>query len=269
MDLIVRYWDSTSDEVATRYLTSTFHGHTRSTDLLNAFVSGISGLGLKCDKIIQISMDGPNVNFAFLKDYETSLNVDNNSNTLIDIGSCSLHIFHGAYKYAHKKTGWKLNNFLQVAYNLFKNFPSRRADYIHFSNSSVFPKKMCSIRWVENGSVIKFAIEVISHIKKFIEGVKKAPPQSNNFTQICAILKDDFLVAKLQFMLTITTVLEPFLRFFQSNKPLLPFLYTDLMSMLKSIMKRFIISSVLDSATTSSELMQVDVKNKDNYIALH
>lgn len=269
MDLIVRYWDSNTDEVATRYLTSTFLGHARATDLLNAFVSGITGLGLRCDRIIQISMDGPNVNYSFLKDFENSMNVDESSNKLIDIGSCSLHIVHGAYKYAHNKSEWKLHIFLRTAYNLFKNFPSRRADYSHFSKSSVFPQKMCAIRWVENGSVIKRAIEVIPNIKKYVEGVKNAPPQSNNFLQIGPFLKDEFLLAKLQFMLTVSTELEPFLRFFQSNKPLLPFLYAQLMSMLKSIMKRFIIPGVLNSATNSYELMHIDVKDKKNYIALH
>lgn len=269
MDLIVRYWDSIKDEVATRYLTSTFLGHARARDLLEAFKSSITDLGLRCDRIIQISMDGPNVNLAFLKDFESSLNIDNTSNSLIDIGTCSLHIVHGAYKYAHKKTNWQINIFLRVAYNLFKNFPCRRADYTYFSKSSVFPKKMCSIRWVENAEVIKRAIEVIPNLKQYVEGVKKAAPDSNNFTQVIKFIDDAFLLAKLQFMLTVTTELEPFLRFFQCNKPLLPFLYADLMSMLKNIMKRFIISKVIDSAKSGSVLIEIDLKEKTNYIPIH
>lgn len=127
---------------------------------------------------------------------------------------------------------------------------------------------MCSIRWVENSIVINCAIDVIPHIKKYIDGVKNKPPQSKNFTQVSEFLKDDFLLAKLHFMLTVTTELEPFLRMFQSNKPLLPFLYMELMTMLKNIMKRFIIANVMDLATTDTELMQVDLREKDNYIAI-
>lgn len=270
MDLVVRYWDCKSDEVATRYLTSNFLGHACASDLLKAFMSAITDLGLRCERIIQISMDGPNVNFAFLKDFEKTMNVAHNGyNNLIDIGSCSLHIIHGAYKYAHNKTTCKLNNFLRSAYYLFKDFPSRRADYTRFSESSKFPKKMGSIRWVENSSVINCAIDVIPHIKIYIDGVKNKPPQSKNFAQVSEFVKDDFLLAKLHFMLTVTTELEPFLRMFQSNKPLLPFLYTELMTMLKNIMKRFIIAKVMDLATTNTELMKVDVKEKENYIAIN
>lgn len=84
MDLVVRYWDCESDEVATRYLTSAFLGHACASDLLKAFMSAITGLGLRCERNIQISMDGPNVNFAFLKDFEQTMNAaDDGSNKLM------------------------------------------------------------------------------------------------------------------------------------------------------------------------------------------
>lgn len=129
---------------------------------------------------------------------------------------------------------------------------------------------MCAIRWVENSSVINSAIDFIPHIKKYIDGVKNKPlQQSKSFVQVSDFVKHDILLAKLHFMLTVTTELEPFLRMFQSNKPLLPFLYMELMNMLKNIMQRFIIGKVMDLAITNTELMQVDIRNKENYIAIN
>lgn len=112
---------------------SVFLGHPCASDFLNAFMSAITGLGLRCERIIQISMDGPNVKLAFLKDFENTLNAAHyGSNNLIDIGSCSLHIFHGAYKYAHNKTTWKLNSILRSAYYLFKDSVSTCGLYTFF-----------------------------------------------------------------------------------------------------------------------------------------
>lgn len=60
MDINVRFWDMKKEEVVTRYLTSRFLGRSRAMDLLQAFKEGIENLQEK--KLLQISMDGPNVN---------------------------------------------------------------------------------------------------------------------------------------------------------------------------------------------------------------
>lgn len=111
MDIIVRYWDERLNQVSTRYLTSAYLGHACTEDLLKAFMSGITELRLQWNRITQISMDDPNVNFAFLKNFQhTMTEIDEDESKIIGIGSCSLHIVHGAYKYAHRKSDWKLND---------------------------------------------------------------------------------------------------------------------------------------------------------------
>lgn len=64
MDISIRFWDDQCDKVTTRYWTSAFLGHLTANDLLQAFIDCIPN-DLRC-KIIQISMDGPNVNWKFL-----------------------------------------------------------------------------------------------------------------------------------------------------------------------------------------------------------
>ena len=58
MDFLVRYFHK--DKVTCRYITSGFRGHTRAEDLKMKFEEGIIELEKK--KMLQISMDGPNVN---------------------------------------------------------------------------------------------------------------------------------------------------------------------------------------------------------------
>lgn len=167
MDVVVRFWNDATNEVATRYLTSAFLQHATSEDLLNAFTSALGQQNLNMKKMIQISMDGPNVNLKFLRELKAYLKSDTESDDveLFDIGSCSLHVVQGAYKTAHNTCGWTVHLFLRSLYYLFKDFPSRRCDYTSASKSSLFPLRFCSIRWVENSSVIKRALEIIPFVK--------------------------------------------------------------------------------------------------------
>ncbi|KAJ8677480.1 hypothetical protein QAD02_013267 [Eretmocerus hayati] len=66
MDLLVRY--CFSNPVETRYLSSTFLGHSTARDLLVAFINVFKELGINLGKILQIEPDSLNVIKEFLKD---------------------------------------------------------------------------------------------------------------------------------------------------------------------------------------------------------
>lgn len=89
MDVNVRYWDSECSEVKCRYLTSVFLGRSTANDLLLAFKEAVQFLNQK--KILQISMDGPNVNHRFLKDLKDCLKTELEDKEILDLGSCGLH----------------------------------------------------------------------------------------------------------------------------------------------------------------------------------
>ena len=102
---------------------------------------------LDLGRMIQLSMDGPNVNLSI---YETvsSIREERDLPALIKIGSCSLHIFHGAFQFGCTKTNWKIKELLKNLHSLFFNAPSRRSDYIAQTKSSKFPKNFCPHRWI-------------------------------------------------------------------------------------------------------------------------
>lgn len=60
MDLVIRFWEN--NEAQTRYLTSVFLGHATAENLLTSFKSAQKNNGLELNNMIQVSMDGPNVN---------------------------------------------------------------------------------------------------------------------------------------------------------------------------------------------------------------
>ncbi len=182
------------------------------------------------------------MNWKFVKDLGDFLKNDDDPNDpmLMDIGTCSLHIAHGAFKTAHNKCEWTVHKFLRSAYFLFKDFPSRRAQYKASTGSSVFPRKFCAICWVENAAVCERAIAILPSISAYIQGVAKSPQASENFKMIVGFLKDKLLAAKLGFLQSVALQLEEYLVVYQSNSPLLPFLYGDLCSLIRNLLARFL-----------------------------
>jgi hypothetical protein len=55
-------------------------------------------------------MDGPNVNWKFVDMFSCQL-IDEGNGTFLNIGSCGLHIIHGAFKQGSNSTSWELERF--------------------------------------------------------------------------------------------------------------------------------------------------------------
>ena len=169
MDLVIRFWNHSTMKVSTRYLTSVFLGHATAQDLLAKFKSG---LGSDLPKIIQVSMDGPAVNWKFLDEVCSDPSVCPEEGDMLQIGCCGLHVVHGAFQRGHKKVGWKVNETHRGMHRLFKDSPARRSDYTELTGSTQFPLKFCATRWVENVSASQRAISVFDNIKKYVKSAK-------------------------------------------------------------------------------------------------
>ena len=159
MDLYLRFWDSELNKVVSRYFDSVFLGHTKA-DLLGNFKQCL--LNLNMANLLQVSMDGPNTNWKFynnfVQDREKS---DLDIPGLLNIGSCGLHVVHGAFKQGASKTGWKLDGVMRALYHCFNDSPARRDDYLTINGSNVlFALHFCSTRWLEDVPVAERAITI-------------------------------------------------------------------------------------------------------------
>ena len=108
MDVIIKYYDSKN--VHTQYLTSQFLCHSRATDLKYHIEEALKDL--TNEKIIQISMDGPKVNWCFFQKMVQQRNADGLPG-LISLGSCSLHVLHGAFRHGVEETEWGVMSILR------------------------------------------------------------------------------------------------------------------------------------------------------------
>ena len=169
MDIVIRFWDSSVNKVCSRYLSSSFMGHSTVEDIMNNFLEASSEIKL-CN-LVQVSMNGPNVNW-FLEQLSSDLH-DEHGTTMLFLGSCGLHVINGSPTTGHKVASLKVQVQLKSFFKFFKDNPARWADYIDFTGCNQFPKKLCSVRWVENVEVCEGALEVFKRIKQYISKAKK------------------------------------------------------------------------------------------------
>ena len=118
MVVMVQCWDEEENEIRTRYLGSTFLGH--STDLVDKLNEVIKTLNL--EKLYQISMDGPAVNIKFLNEFKLKRE-ENAFHLIINIGTCSLHTVRCAkYPLYYCATRWVENKL--VAEHMIEVWPN-------------------------------------------------------------------------------------------------------------------------------------------------
>ena len=267
MDMYVRFWDREKNRVVTQYFTSEFLGHTRADDILTHFLSALSKFNLA--SILQISMDGPATNWKFYEELvKKREEQDAGMPCLLNIGSCGLHVVHGAFKTGAQSTGWNVDTLLRALYYLFADSPARREEYTSASGSKQFPLKFSSTRWLEDIQVAERALLIWPNVNKYVtvttSGPKSKVPKIQSFTTIREGVHDPLTPAKLQFFITVAKVLNPFLEKFQTNNPMMPFMRYEMENILKNLMTRFVKSTVLDEETSVSVLLKIDFFKEEN-----
>ena len=109
----------------------------------------------------------------------------------------------------------------------------------------------CKVRWVESKPVAERAIDIWPDVEKmlaFWEKKKKHQrPQGKSYEVVPSAVKEPLIVAKFQFFCFMANMVEPFLVKYQSNAPLVPFMYHDISSLLKSLMLLVFKSEVVTS----------------------
>ena len=113
-------------------------------------------------------MDEPTVNLKFLDLLQKAVDDDSIEQKLINMGSCELHVIHGAFQCGHAAAGWEVNQYLRAMYAVFKDSPARRADFIAIKGKKIFSLKFCQVRWVENVVVAQRALELLGDITKYV-----------------------------------------------------------------------------------------------------
>lgn len=261
MDIHIRFLDD--QNIKTRYLTSVFLGRARAEDLLEAFNNGTQTLDHA--KMLQVSMDGPNVNHKFYKLLKECRSSD--AQLLLDCGTCSLHVLCGSIKTADEKSNLNVGKLLICLYCIFKDSPMRRSLLLVANDitESEFPLKFCATRWVENSRVATRAMLLLPRVKRYVEKVtaEKNEPTCQSYKHLKSALDDPLLSAKVAVFKSVAFDLEEFLVCYQTDAPMVPFLYDTLYELLKGLMEHVVKKEILDGITVM-KMLKIDLTNEKN-----
>ena len=259
------------------YIGSQSMRHATVDDMIKDFKEAHNGLDYG------FSMDGPNTNWAFHRAVSDLSKSENPcAPDLLEIGSCGLHVVHGAFGTGVEKTDWRMGKKLNAAWSIFKKSSDRRSDCLSVNNiecrndynsvKGLFPLKHVGHRWVENGKVIDQFLVVGNKFLVFLrqyEEEKKLPRDDERFPLLLESFSWCTGNAQYEFCLVVIRNIEPFLTLFQFEKPLAPFLFEKLKGLIVLILQRFVKASVIREASTNTfKLINLKLKG-NNLLPLH
>ena len=260
MDILVRYWNALKNIVETRYYTSEFLGGAKAEKILKSFEHSCSKLD--DSKLVHIGSDGPNVNKKFLKQHIAKREFLELVPTL-NIGTCGLHTVHGSLKTGIKAADWKVGKILKAMHGLLEDVPARRENYTNVTETDVFPMSYCGHRWCENEKACNRADTIWQSYTKFIKFCSSQPksnqPKGKRWVCLVEALKDPLIRAKFKLVELIAAKLNVYLRGFQSDQPMIPFMFNILKEIVESILRMFILRDVIQDADSLQKLIALDL----------
>lgn len=265
MDVHLRFWNG--GLVQTRYATSCFLGHGDAATIVSALKESVLSLGLSLEKLMQIGMDGPNVNWKVFSDLSDEIRVERGTD-LLNVGSCGLHVVHGAFKDALETTKWEIDSILKAAYHLFNNTPARRDDFQALTGCTLFPLKHAPHRWVENVAVLERMIEILPQLCQYLKAVKEKRlpnPGTHSSSVLMSECFDRLLVVKLKFFLNFAKIVQPFLVTFQTDKPALPFIVVELSNMIGLLLEKFVQGDKVQEVGKAANLRREEYAKPENH----
>ena len=167
--------------------------------MFEIFESVGSELGYSC--LLQLSMDGPNINWRVFEMVQTSVQTQT-SKELLNVGSCGLHVLHNSFRDGAGATNWNIEHALSSFWWLFKDSPARRDDFLEVTRSSIFPLKFCSHRWVENVPVAERALEIFPQMLAYVKAAKAGTikePRNKSFENVELVVQDTCVCGKVKF----------------------------------------------------------------------
>ena len=145
MDAAVRFWNHKTGLAETKYFDSQFLRRPTAHNLFDSLYESMSEL--EKNKLLQLAMDSPNVNWNVLDLLDDKLVSDNFSKTL-NIGSCAQHTVHGSLKSGFQKSTWNMDKLLKSIFWILHDSPARRDVYLQEGDTDKFPLRLVSLKYI-------------------------------------------------------------------------------------------------------------------------
>ena len=96
---------------------------------------------------------------------------------------------------------------------------------------------------------------------------KSQVPTSSSFSTVKSAVWNKLTTAKLEFFISIAAAMRPYLQTFQSDGPLLPFITSELETLLWTLMGKFMKRAVLEGANSAYKIAKLNVLDSATGVA--
>ena len=101
-------------------------------------------------------------------------------------------------------------------------------------------------------------IVILHNLVKLLEFWERLPkskfPKSKSYEKVKCALVDPLLIVKLNFFSYAAGMVEPFLKKFETDKPMIPFLFFELKAIVTSLLEVIVRSSVVESCKSTKKV---------------
>ena len=140
LDISVWFWDDIANEAVRRNFHWRFFKRPNADNILEKILKTTANLSTK--SLSMLSIDGPNISWSVhekLKNIQSCEEVPQ----MFEVGSCGLHVIHGAFQSGVKATGWEIEKNFKGIWGLFHDSAVRRDSYITINQTDQFPLMFC------------------------------------------------------------------------------------------------------------------------------
>ena len=252
-DGYVRFFSFTSGEVVIAYCGTLFVGRCSATDMLDHLQTFFKKQNLNVKMLLNLGMDGPNVNLAFKELLKKNLS-ESYQSTFIDIGTCALHIANNAFG----KLVTILNSIVELDqmaidfHFFFKYSAGRREDFAQVSEItgviSQHLEKHCTSRWISLDKVLVKLIEQFDNLKEYFLTTVKSLPGFKGKTGISSTIRykriKEYLTDKrvfiiMHFVASVAQDFQVFMKLLQTRSPMIHILHSKCMELIHTLLQRF------------------------------
>ena len=129
-----------------------------------------------------------------------------------------------------------------------------------------------AFRWVENKKVSDRLIEVWDNVKKMVafwEGLPESKrPSSKSYLAVKDSVGNPLFLAKLQFFSFVSNIVEPFLKKYQTDQPIIPFLYCDLKDSVIKLLDIIVEHKIIEKCKNEKQLTGINLAKEENRLSV-
>ena len=124
-------------------------------------------------------------------------------------------------------------------------------------------------RWVEDKQVAERLVNLWPNVAKIVHYWESLPkskrPSSKSYSNVLSAVTNNLTPTKLHFFSYVAGIFQLFLTKYQSDKPMIPFLYSDLFKLVKSVLCLVLKPDVVSPCSFLATLKKIDVTDKSNF----